>query len=86
MNLQDMTEIKALELSEKIYVVLIEKKDGNFTIAKDPGMGRPWSSRNRRLAIDTADEFQKHAGIRKAAAMTLGEAITFIESHLPRLN
>jgi hypothetical protein len=36
---------------ETIFVIL--SRDGS-TVVKDPGLGRPWSSRNRKLAEDHA--------------------------------
>lgn len=37
-------------LSKTIYVVLLRDQKGNLTLLMDPGLSRPWSSKNKRLA------------------------------------
>lgn len=43
-------------LSKSIYVVLMKDSAGNLTLLADPGMNRPWSSKNKRLADFHAKE------------------------------
>lgn len=50
-------EHRVLErLSKSIYVVLMKDTVGNLTLLADPGMNRPWSSKNKRLADFHAKE------------------------------
>lgn len=79
MNLQDLAEIKALQLAESIYVVLLEKTDGSWTIARDPGLDRPWHTRSKQLADKMAADFQAMPQVRKAEARTLGEAFLLLQ-------
>lgn len=79
MNLQDLAEIKALQLADSIYVVMLEKTDGNWTVARDPGLDQPWHTRNKLLADKMAGDFQRLPDVRKAEARTLGEAFLLLQ-------
>lgn len=79
MNRSDFAEIKALELSKSLYVILIERTNGEFSLVKDPGMDRPWSTKNRKFAITTADEVDRDPKIRRAEAKTVEEAFNILQ-------
>lgn len=82
MQSQDYAELKALELSESLYVILAERMDGVTILIPDLGLDRPWTTRNKRLADDNASMYQRAPECRKAAAMTLGEAFTILRKQL----
>ncbi len=46
----------ALRIAKQTFVVLIKGDDGKPNLVVDPGMGRPWSSRNKRFADQVAKE------------------------------
>lgn len=81
MDLQDFAELKALELAKNLFVILVEFKNGDKTIIKDPGMDRPWSTKNKKLADDNARLYEQRPEIVKAAAMTLEEAFAILQRH-----
>lgn len=79
MDRQDFAEIKALQLADSIYVVMLETTDGKWTVARDPGLDQPWHTRNKSLADKMAADFQAMPKIRKAEARTLGEAFLLLQ-------
>lgn len=40
----------AERLSKTTYVILLRDEHKNITLLADPGLNRPWSSKNKRLA------------------------------------
>ena len=86
MNLQDFAELKALELAKKLFVILVEFKNGDKTIIKDPGMDQPWHTKNKKLADDNARLYEQRPEIVKAAAMTLEEAFAILQRHFADTN
>lgn len=48
--------VKLQQLSRGIYVILLKDTQGRLTLLADPGMSRPWSSKNKRLADFHAKE------------------------------
>lgn len=63
-------------LSRTIYVVLFRQKDGRLNLVPDPGMGKPWSSKNKRMADQVAKE---HGG----EARTWQEAFDLLKKDDP---
>lgn len=37
-------------VAKSIYVVVGKNSEGRLSILQDPGMGKPWSSKNKKLA------------------------------------
>lgn len=81
----NLAELKALHAARTIYVVVAERRDGTKILLQDPGMNRPWSTKNKRLADSHAAEVQR-SGYRKAAAMTLEEAFTLLQKQFSDAN
>ena len=48
-------------LAKTIYVVLYRQPDGRLNLVPDPGMDRPWSNKNKRLADQVAKEHNGEA-------------------------
>lgn len=48
-------------LAKTIYVVLYKQPDGKLNLVPDPGMGKPWSSKNKRFADQVAKEHNGEA-------------------------
>lgn len=53
------------------YVVIGRNSEGRLSLLQDPGMGKPWSSKNKKLA-----DF--HAKINKGEARTAEDAFTLL--------
>ena len=79
MTLEELYEIKALEAARSIFVILAERTDGDVVLVRDPGMNKPWSSRNKLLAEDHARLISRNPQVRKAGAVTLEEAFTVLQ-------
>lgn len=43
-------------LANSIYVVLIKDREGHLTLVAEPGLQRPWSSKNKKFADFIAHE------------------------------
>ena len=65
-------------LARTVYVVLMKDDAGNPTLLVDPGLDRPWSSKNKRLA-----DF--HAKQCNGEARTWQEAFDILKKHTPNL-
>lgn len=63
-------------LSKSIYVVLMKDSKGKLTLLADPGMNKPWSSKNKRLADFHAHECD-------GEARTWGEAFALLLKENP---
>lgn len=63
-------------LSDSIFVILLKDDRGHLTLLADPGIERPWSSKNRRLA-----EF--HASQCNGMAETWGNAFRLLLKENP---
>lgn len=63
-------------LSDSVYVVLMKDDRGRLTLLADPGMRRPWSSKNKRLADFHAKECD-------GEARTWGEAFSLLLKAYP---
>lgn len=90
MTLEQLFELKATKVAESLYVIVAERRDGTKLLLQDPGMGKPWSSRNKKLADSHAAEIQGRRDIAKAGAMPLAEAFMVLQQdfaskqkHLP---
>lgn len=55
-------------IAKKTYVVVGKAQDGKLSLLTDPGMSKPWSSTNLRLA-------QFHASQNNGQAMTAEDAM-----------
>lgn len=86
MTLEELYELKALEAARSIYVILVENTNGDKVLVKDPGLDRPWSSRNKKLAEDHARLFERNNRIRKAGAVTLEEAFNILQKQFAKSN
>lgn len=84
MTLEEFFELKALDMARTTYVVLAEDVNGNRILLQDPGMDRPWSSKNRKLADSHAQEIERSRQYRKAAAVTLEEAFTILQQQFAK--
>lgn len=65
-------------VAKKTYVVVGKAPDGKLSLLQDPGLGRPWSSKNLRLA-------QFHASQNKGQAMTAEDAFSALRKSRPEL-
>lgn len=63
-------------LSKSIFVILMKDSNGRLTLLADPGMNRPWSSKNKRLA-----DF--HAKACDGEARTWSEAFSLLLKENP---
>ena len=43
-------------IAKNTYVILLKDTQGNLTLLADPGMSRPWSSKNKNIANFHAEE------------------------------
>jgi len=82
MDLQDFAEFKALQVADRTYVIVAERKDGRIILVADPGLGKPWSSRNKKLADDHARALEQDPLCRKASAMTINDAFPILQKQL----
>ncbi len=71
-------EAMAARLATTTYVILLRDNEGKLTLLADPGMGRPWSGRNKRLA-----DF--HARQCNGEARTWAEAFALLKKEAPNL-
>jgi hypothetical protein len=65
-------------LAKTIYVILLRDAKGKLTLLADPGLNRPWSSKNKKLA-----DF--HASQCDGEARTYGEAFELLRKEHPDL-
>lgn len=63
-------------ITKSTYVVLGKAPDGKYSLLQDPGLGRPWSSKNYKLA-------QFHASQNNGQAMTADEAFKHLIKDRP---
>jgi hypothetical protein len=68
--------------ADSIFVLMDEKLT---TCVKDPGLGRPWSTTNLKLAETTAKQISKNIGGKPVHVKTLSDAIKLlIGQHVQR--
>ncbi len=72
-----MTPDKVLHFASSTFVVLMKDQKGRLTLLADPGMDRPWSSKNKKLA-----DF--HAKECNGEARTWGEAFSLLQKEYPQ--
>lgn len=65
------------KLASDIYVLI--SKDGS-TLVKDPGLDRPWSSTNKKVAEHMASELRRKDGV-ICYAITLADALPKVLYH-----
>lgn len=82
MDLQDFAEFKALQAADQIYVIVAERADGRIILVADPGLGKPWHSKNKKLADDHARLLERDPNCRKASAMTINDAFPVLQKQL----
>lgn len=63
-------------ISRGTYVILLKDAQGKLTLLADPGMSRPWSSKNRAIA-------KFHAGECDGEARTWEEAFKLLIKEYP---
>lgn len=80
MNLNELFDLKAQQVANTTYVIVAQRRDGTKLLVRDPGLDRPWSSKNRLLADSHAKACERSPGIVKAGAMTLAEAFHILQS------
>jgi hypothetical protein len=55
MNPNDLIPILVQLKSDRVFVILVKDDQGKASLLYDPGMKRPWSSENEKLARFHAD-------------------------------
>ena len=79
MTREELFELKAAQAARSIFVILVEMTNGETVLVRDPGLNKPWSSRNKKLAEDHARLIENEKRVRKAGAVTLEEAFTVLQ-------
>jgi hypothetical protein len=68
----DFEALRLLHHAKNVYLIVLRDKHGRFGLAPDPGLNRPWSSKNKRYADDIATQRGKETGL-EAAAMSIDD-------------
>lgn len=79
MHLSDLFDLKAKIIADNTYVILVEHKRRGLILVKDPGLDRPWSTQNKKLADSHAADYAKDPMAVKASAVTLSEAFDILQ-------
>lgn len=86
MNLDQIFELKARAAAEGTYVLVAEKRNGDLILIPDPGLNRPWSTKNLKLADAHAQTFQKMPDFTKVGPMTIAAAFNLIHQQFLKKN
>lgn len=82
MNEREVFHSIANRIARSTYVILLKDQRGHLTLLADPGLNRPWSSKNKKLADFHAKQCDGEARTYEDAFRLLHKEHPLLESEL----